>query len=52
MYAARGLLTNALAVIDRKLKTTPDDPAWLLGKGRVCLELKNYDAAITALNAC
>jgi tetratricopeptide (TPR) repeat protein len=50
MYAARGLLTNALAVIDLKLKATPDDPAWLLGKGRVCLELKNYDAAITALN--
>ena len=50
IYVARGLFTNALAVIDRKLKSTPDDPAWLLGKGRICLELKDYDDAIAALN--
>ena len=50
IYAARGLFTNALAVVDRKLKSTPDDPAWLLGRGRVCLELKDYDDAIAALS--
>ncbi|MGH7990337.1 MAG: tetratricopeptide repeat protein, partial [Limisphaerales bacterium] len=50
MYAARGLFTNALAVIDRKLALTPDDPAWLLGKGRIYLELKDYGDAIAALN--
>jgi tetratricopeptide (TPR) repeat protein len=50
IYVARGLFTNALAVIDRKLEATPDDPAWLLGKGCVCLELKDYDAAIATLN--
>jgi tetratricopeptide (TPR) repeat protein len=50
IYVARGLFTNALAVIDRKLEATPDDPAWLFGKGSVYLELKDYDAAIAALN--
>jgi tetratricopeptide (TPR) repeat protein len=50
IYVARGLFTNALAIIDRKLESTPDDPAWLLSRGRVCLELKDYDAAIAALN--
>ena len=29
----RGLFTNALGVIDRKLKSAPDDPTWLFGKG-------------------
>ncbi len=50
IYVARGLFPNALAVIDRKLEATPDDPAWLLGKGSVCLELKDYDTAIAALD--
>jgi tetratricopeptide (TPR) repeat protein len=50
IYTARGLFTNALAVIDRKLKFSPDDPAWLLARGRVCLELKDYDDSIAALN--
>ena len=50
IYAARGLFTNALAVVDRKLAQSPDDPAWLLGRGRVCLELKDYDDAIAALS--
>ena len=36
IYLQRGLYTNALAIIDRKLQTAPDDPVWLFGKG-LCL---------------
>ena len=36
-------------MIDRKLKTTPDDPTWLFGKGYACIQMTNYDAAIAAL---
>jgi tetratricopeptide (TPR) repeat protein len=47
-FVARGLFTNALAVIDRKLKLTPDDPTGLFGKGYVCIQLHAYDDAIAA----
>ena len=48
-YASRGLFTNALAVIDRKLRLTPDDPTWLFGKGYASIQAGAYDEAITAL---
>jgi tetratricopeptide (TPR) repeat protein len=48
-YMARGLFTNALAVINRKLESTPDDPTWLFSKGYVSIQLKDYDTAISAL---
>jgi tetratricopeptide (TPR) repeat protein len=48
-YMTRGLFTNALGVINRKLESAPDDPAWLYSKGYVSIQLKNYAAAIAAL---
>ncbi|MGA2854681.1 MAG: tetratricopeptide repeat protein, partial [Verrucomicrobiota bacterium] len=49
-YMVRGMFTNALGVIDRKLKSAPDDPAWLYSKGYISIQLKNYAAAIAALS--
>jgi len=49
VFVMRGLFTNALAVIDRKLKTAPDEQPWLFAKGYVCIQLHAYDAAIAAL---
>ena len=48
-YMLHGLFTNALAVIDHRLKLTPDDPNWLFSHGYVNLQLKNYDDAIAAM---
>jgi len=48
-FGMRGLYTNALAVIDHKLKMTPDDPAWLFSRGYVCIQLHAYGDAIAAL---
>jgi len=48
-YMVRGLYTNALDVIDRKLRLAPDDPSWLYTKGYVCIQLKAYNDAIAAL---
>ena len=47
-YLSHGLFTNALAVIDHKLRLTPDDPAWLFNRGYVSIQLKDYDDAIAA----
>ena len=49
IYVARGLFTNAITVIDRKLRLTPDDPSWLFGKGYASIQIKAYDDAIAAL---
>jgi tetratricopeptide (TPR) repeat protein len=49
-YMVRGLFTNALGVIDRKLRLAPDDPAWLYTKGFVCIQMKAYADAIAALS--
>ena len=46
---AYGLFTNALPVIDQKLKLAPDDLAGLFGKGYVCLQLHDNSGAIAAL---
>jgi len=48
-YTAKGLFTNALAVIDSRLQDVPDDTNWLFNKGYVCLQLKDYHQAIAAL---
>jgi tetratricopeptide (TPR) repeat protein len=48
-YLLYGLYTNALVVIDRRLKMTPDDPAWLFEKGYVSIQVHAYDAAVAAL---
>jgi tetratricopeptide (TPR) repeat protein len=49
-FMVRGLFDKALGVIDRKLRSTPDDPAWLYSKGYVSIQLKDYNAAIAALS--
>jgi len=48
-FVMRGLSTNALALIEHKLKTAPDDPTGLFAKGYVCIQLHAYDNAIDAL---
>jgi tetratricopeptide (TPR) repeat protein len=48
-FITYGLFTNALKVIDRKLKTAPDDVTGLFAKGYVCMQLHDYDEAIAAL---
>jgi tetratricopeptide (TPR) repeat protein len=50
VYLRRGLFTNALTIIDRKLQTAPEDPTWLFGKGFASIQIKKYDDAIAALN--
>jgi tetratricopeptide (TPR) repeat protein len=50
IYLARGLPANALAVIDRKLRLSPDDVSWLYNKGCVSIQLQKYDDAIAALS--
>ncbi len=47
-YVAYGLFTNALAVIDHKLRLAPNDKAWLFNRGYVSLQCKAYDDAIDA----
>jgi len=48
-YMLRGLYTNALHVIARKLARTPDDPQWLFGQGYANLQIGHYDDAVAAL---
>ena len=50
IYLARGLFTNALTVIDLKLRLTPNDPAWLFNRGYVSVQSKAYDDAIDAFS--
>jgi len=49
-FVMRGLYTNALEVINRKLARTPDDLQWLYGKGIVSLKIGAYNEAVTALS--
>lgn len=49
-YMTHGLYDKALRLIDLQLKSTPDDPSCLYNQGVVCIQLKDYDAAITALS--
>jgi tetratricopeptide (TPR) repeat protein len=50
-YVMHGLYTNALAIIEHRLKASPDDPAWLYSKGFVSMQLKNYDDADDAFTS-
>jgi predicted Zn-dependent protease len=50
VFNMRGLYTNALHAIDRKLARSPNDPTWLYGKGVVCLQVGLYSNAIVALD--
>jgi tetratricopeptide (TPR) repeat protein len=49
-YTAKGLFTNALAVIDSRLRDSPDDASWLFSKSLVYLQLKDYDKAVPVLS--
>ena len=49
-YLVHGLFDRALGVVDRKLKSAPDDPAWLYSRGYILIQLKDYSSAITALS--
>jgi tetratricopeptide (TPR) repeat protein len=48
-YMAKGRFTNALTVINSRLRDDPDDANWLFNKGYVYLQLKDYDKAIATL---
>lgn len=45
-YLLHGMFTNALEIIDRRLKLTPEDPNWLFSRGYVSIQLKKYPGAI------
>jgi tetratricopeptide (TPR) repeat protein len=49
-YMAKDLFTNALTVINSRLRDAPDDANWLFRKSLVYLQLKDYDEAIPVLN--
>jgi len=49
VYTSRGMYTNALAVAERRLALSPNDPKWLLTKGYLDNQLKRYDDAIATL---
>lgn len=50
VYISRGMYSNALDVVERRLSLSPDDPYWLFTKGGIEIELKKYDDAIATLN--
>lgn len=50
VYVANGMYSNALAVVNRKLSVTPDDPDWLYAKGYADNQLGKYTDAIPSLN--
>ena len=49
-FMNHGLYTNALEMIDKQLKLSPDNLNALLNKGYVCLHLAAYDDAIPPLS--
>ena len=49
LFMAKDLFTNALAIIDSRLRDSPDDTSWLFDKGLVYVRLKEYDKAIPVL---
>lgn len=48
-YISRGMYTNALTVAEHRLSLTPDDQKWLVTKGYLENQLKQYDNAIKTL---
>lgn len=51
IYVTHGLFTNALAITDRKLSVSSNDPNWLFMRGYIYNQLKKYNEAIGAFNA-
>jgi tetratricopeptide (TPR) repeat protein len=49
-YLMHNLFTNALAIIDHKLRVAPDDPGWLFSRGYTCFQMKDYGQAIAAFD--
>ena len=48
VYLKRGLYSNAMTIIDRKLQEAPEDPTWLFGKGYASIQNKAYPDAVAA----
>ncbi len=48
VYLKRGLYSNAIIIIDRKLQVAPEDPTWLFGKGYASIQNKAYPDAVAA----
>jgi tetratricopeptide (TPR) repeat protein len=49
VYISRGMYSNALAVVEHRLSLAPNDPKWLITKGYVENQLKQYNDAIKTL---
>ncbi len=49
-YMLHGMFSNALKVVDRKLRLAPDDPGPLFTRGYICIQLKDYNDAIADLS--
>jgi tetratricopeptide (TPR) repeat protein len=50
IFVTRGMFSNAQTVTENRLRLSPDDPDWLLTKGYLDNQLKQYDDALIALN--
>lgn len=50
VYTENARFTNALAVVDRQLKRHPEEPAALLNKGFLHIQLNAFDDAIRTMN--
>ena len=51
IYINRKMFSNAMAIANRGLLVTPNDPNWLFTKGYIYNQLQKYGDAITMLNA-
>jgi predicted Zn-dependent protease len=49
VYLARGLVTNALAMLERHLRLEPDNPMVLLNQGVVLMQMQRYQEAMAPL---
>ena len=49
-FVSHGLFTNALALVEDKLRMAPNDPTWLFNKGYILIQNQAYDGAIDALS--
>lgn len=49
LYFSQNLFSNALQVVQIRLKTAPQDPGWLYQLGEAQMALNHYDQAIAAL---
>ncbi len=49
IYEGRKMFSNALAVTERQLQLAPDEPNWLVRKGFLDNQLKQYNDAIITL---